>query len=49
LKINKIIKSFYSPTSDGAAAIVLCSERYLIAHPHLKEQAVEIVGKYRNT
>ncbi|CAJ0569357.1 unnamed protein product, partial [Mesorhabditis spiculigera] len=33
-----------SPTSDGSAAAVLCSERYLEAHPHLRPQAVEIVG-----
>jgi sterol carrier protein 2 len=33
-----------SPTSDGSAAAVLCSERYLNAHPHLRPQAVEIVG-----
>ncbi|KAK6021700.1 SCP-2 sterol transfer family protein [Ostertagia ostertagi] len=33
------------PTSDGSAAAVLCSERYLEQHPHLKPQAVEIVGQ----
>ncbi|KJH52078.1 thiolase protein [Dictyocaulus viviparus] len=33
-----------SPTSDGSAAIVICSERFLERHPHLKPQAVEIVG-----
>lgn len=33
-----------SPTSDGAAAAVLCSENFLNKHPHLKSQAVEIVG-----
>ncbi|KAJ1354891.1 Non-specific lipid-transfer protein-like 2 [Parelaphostrongylus tenuis] len=33
-----------SPTSDGSAAAVICSERFLERHPHLKSQAVEIVG-----
>ncbi|RCN34488.1 thiolase protein [Ancylostoma caninum] len=33
-----------SPTSDGSAAAVLCSERFLEKNPHLKSQAVEIVG-----
>ncbi|KHJ77526.1 hypothetical protein OESDEN_22854 [Oesophagostomum dentatum] len=33
-----------SPTSDGSAAAILCSERYLEKNPHLKPQAVEIVG-----
>uniref|UniRef100_A0A0N4Z3C2 Sterol carrier protein 2 n=1 Tax=Parastrongyloides trichosuri TaxID=131310 RepID=A0A0N4Z3C2_PARTI len=33
-----------SPTSDGSAAIVMCSENFLKKHPHLKSQAVEIVG-----
>uniref|UniRef100_A0A915B7X0 Sterol carrier protein 2 n=4 Tax=Parascaris univalens TaxID=6257 RepID=A0A915B7X0_PARUN len=33
-----------SPTSDGAAAIVLCSERYLQKRPDLRPQAVEILG-----
>ncbi|CAD6191402.1 unnamed protein product [Caenorhabditis auriculariae] len=33
-----------SPTSDGAAAAIICSENYLNKHPHLKSQAVEIVG-----
>ncbi|EYC23922.1 hypothetical protein Y032_0014g2217 [Ancylostoma ceylanicum] len=33
-----------SPTSDGSAAAVLCSERFLEKNPHLKPQAVEIVG-----
>uniref|UniRef100_A0A914C2Y0 propanoyl-CoA C-acyltransferase n=1 Tax=Acrobeloides nanus TaxID=290746 RepID=A0A914C2Y0_9BILA len=33
-----------SPTSDGSAAIVLCSERYLQQNPRLRAQAVEIVG-----
>lgn len=34
-----------SPTSDGAAAAVICSERFLEKNPRLKAQAVEIVGK----
>ncbi|TMS32242.1 hypothetical protein L596_000109 [Steinernema carpocapsae] len=33
-----------SPTSDGSAAAILCSENYLKKHPHLRKQAVEIVG-----
>ncbi|PAV87820.1 hypothetical protein WR25_06060 [Diploscapter pachys] len=33
-----------SPTSEGAAAAIVCSENYLNQHPHLKPQAVEIVG-----
>jgi sterol carrier protein 2 len=33
-----------SPTSDGSAAAVLCSEKFLQKHPELKKQAVEIVG-----
>ncbi|VDM46721.1 unnamed protein product [Toxocara canis] len=35
-----------SPTSDGAAAAVLCSERYLLQHPELRSQAVEILGMH---
>ena len=33
-----------SPTSDGAAAVIICSERFLEQNPRLKPQAVEIVG-----
>ncbi|KAI1712543.1 SCP-2 sterol transfer family domain-containing protein [Ditylenchus destructor] len=33
-----------SPTSDGAAAVIVVSERFLNQNPHLKKQAVEIVG-----
>ncbi|GMS94149.1 hypothetical protein PENTCL1PPCAC_16324, partial [Pristionchus entomophagus] len=33
-----------SPTSDGSAAAILCSETFLQKHPHLRQQAVEIVG-----
>lgn len=33
-----------SPTSDGAAAAVLVSEKFLEKNPRLKAQAVEIVG-----
>jgi acetyl-CoA acyltransferase len=34
-----------SPTSDGSGAAVICSERYLDAHPEMAERAVEIVGQ----
>ncbi|GMR39601.1 hypothetical protein PMAYCL1PPCAC_09796, partial [Pristionchus mayeri] len=33
-----------SPTSDGSAAAILCSENFLKKHPELRKQAVEIVG-----
>uniref|UniRef100_A0A1I7SCA2 propanoyl-CoA C-acyltransferase n=1 Tax=Bursaphelenchus xylophilus TaxID=6326 RepID=A0A1I7SCA2_BURXY len=33
-----------SPTSDGSAAVVVVSERWLNQNPHLRTQAVEIVG-----
>ena len=33
------------PTSDGAAAVVLCSQTFLDAHPQLKSQAIEIAGQ----
>ncbi|CAG9530283.1 unnamed protein product [Cercopithifilaria johnstoni] len=33
-----------SPTSDGAAAVILCSEKFLKKSPHLSKQAVEIIG-----
>jgi sterol carrier protein 2 len=33
-----------SPTSDGSAAAVLCSEKFLQQNPRLRSQAVEIVG-----
>jgi len=33
-----------SPTSDGAAAAIIVSEKFLNSHPHLRKQAVEIVG-----
>ncbi|CAI5441392.1 unnamed protein product [Caenorhabditis angaria] len=33
-----------SPTSDGAAAAIIVSERFLEKNPRLKSQAVEIVG-----
>lgn len=32
------------PTSDGAAAAILCSESFIEKHPALKATAVEIVG-----
>lgn len=37
------------PTSDGAAAAVLVSKKYLEAHPHLKSQAIEIVAQSLQT
>jgi sterol carrier protein 2 len=37
------------PTSDGAAAVILCSQKFLDAHPHLKSQAIEIVGQALTT
>ncbi|VDO24160.1 unnamed protein product [Brugia timori] len=33
-----------SPTSDGAAAVILCSEQFLKKSLHLYKQAVEIIG-----
>jgi len=33
------------PTSDGAAAVVLCSQRFLDSHPYIKSQAIEIAGQ----
>ncbi|KAF2806814.1 thiolase [Mytilinidion resinicola] len=33
------------PTSDGGAAVILVSEAFLDAQPHLKEQAVLIAGQ----
>jgi sterol carrier protein 2 len=33
-----------SPTSDGSAAVVVCSQKFLDAHPNLKRQAVKILG-----
>ena len=33
------------PTSDGAAAVVLCSQKFLDNHSHLNVQAVEIAGQ----
>lgn len=37
------------PTSDGAAAAVLVSERFLEKHPELKSQAIEIAGQTMTT
>jgi sterol carrier protein 2 len=34
-----------SPTSDGAAAAVIVSQRFLDARPHLKSQAILIAGQ----
>ena len=34
-----------SPTSDGAGAAVVCSQKFLDAHPHLRNQAVLIAGQ----
>ena len=36
------------PTSDGAAAVILCSEDYVIKH-NLIDQAVEIMGYHLQT
>ncbi|KAK2813888.1 hypothetical protein FQN50_000289 [Emmonsiellopsis sp. PD_5] len=33
------------PTSDGAAAVVLVSERWLTEHPELRSKAIEIAGQ----
>ncbi len=45
---DPITKLQCSPTSDGSAAVVLVSERYLDEHG-LAEQAVEIVGQAMTT
>jgi len=37
------------PTSDGGAAVVLVSEAFLNKRPHLKAQAVQIVGQQLGT
>ncbi len=39
-----IRRTIFRPTSDGAAAVILCSDAYLNSHAHLKPQAVEILG-----
>ena len=33
------------PTSDGSGAAILVSEKFLNEHPHLRQQAVRIVGQ----
>ena len=33
------------PTSDGAAAVILCSQKFLDEHPQLQSQAIEIAGQ----
>lgn len=33
------------PTSDGGAAVVVCSQEFLDARPHLKDQAILIAGQ----
>jgi sterol carrier protein 2 len=38
-----------SPTSDGAGAAVIVSERFLAARPHLKSQAILIAGQQLQT
>lgn len=38
-----------SPTSDGAAAAVVVSQKFLDARPHLKSQAVLIAGQQMHT
>lgn len=42
--IRKLEINIFSPTSDGAAAAILCSEQFLNKSPHLSKQAVEIIG-----
>lgn len=37
------------PTSDGGAAVVLCSQNFLDQRPHLKSQAVQIIGQEMGT
>ncbi|TPX11867.1 uncharacterized protein E0L32_007365 [Thyridium curvatum] len=37
------------PTSDGGAAAILCSQAFLDARPHLKDQAVLIAGQHLAT
>ena len=37
------------PTSDGAAAVVLVSQDFLDKRPHLKSQAVQIMGQHLAT
>lgn len=38
-----------SPTSDGSAAAILCSEEFLWRNPRLRSQAVEILGMVLGT
>ncbi|GMR45056.1 hypothetical protein PMAYCL1PPCAC_15251, partial [Pristionchus mayeri] len=38
-----------SPTSEGSAAAIICSESFLMKHPHLRKQAVEIIGMQMGT
>lgn len=40
-----ITKLQCSPTSDGAGAAVICSQKFLDARPHLKSQAVLMAGQ----
>ncbi|KAI6196137.1 Sterol carrier protein 2 [Aphelenchoides besseyi] len=49
LKARKIHDVLGFPTSDGAAAVVVVSERWLQKHPQLRSQAVEIVGMEMGT
>lgn len=37
------VKYFSSPTSDGSAAAILCSEDFVLKH-NLEARAVEIIG-----
>ncbi|OQU96576.1 Thiolase, domain-containing protein [Cladophialophora immunda] len=37
------------PTSDGAAAVVLVSQAFLDKRPHLRSQAVQIIGQHLAT
>ncbi|VVT44435.1 uncharacterized protein SAPINGB_P000415 [Magnusiomyces paraingens] len=49
-KVHKIsTKLTCCPTSDGAAAAVLISEKYLQSHPDLQSQAIEIAAQSLHT
>lgn len=43
-KVHNLTKLHCCPTSDGAAAVVICSEKFIKEHPHLQNQAIEIAG-----
>jgi hypothetical protein len=35
---------FWSPTSDGSAAAIVVSENYILKHPEVQKNAVEILA-----